>query len=281
MAFDIPTLKAAPHCSGILNIKQLGWNRIVNGDTFSVSIDVNTLFTALSVTYKVNGPNTLDGYEIIDIYTEIVFNNVTYQVTRVYFNLYAQMTPMFCIGPKGGNSSDWNCLIQIGNSFGIPFFNHAGALPNYPEKCDCSTDVGQLPSCNQFNFLSGVMLYDVTKNVSATRHYSPEAIPFLPILEFFYIPPLQSALTANEYSYYPAWTAMLGQGHSFFQKTSWRRSIYDFSKTRSFGTGAFIAFQSLSLDDWGISADKYQLKNGACSDTMTSPQFANLASNPW
>ena len=159
----------------------------------------------MAVAYRVNGPQTLAKYITIDIWTEFTFNDVLYQVVRKYDNLYPQMAPMFCLGPKGGDLDNWNCLIKIGKSFGIPYMMHAGALSSYPEKCDCSTSVGQLDACNQMNLLAGAIVYDVTTNKAATEGFPAKAIPFLPAMEFFYVPPLQSAAMANEFAFFPAW----------------------------------------------------------------------------
>ena len=82
---------------------------------------------------------------------------------------------------------------------------HAGALSSYPEKCDCSTSVGQLDACNQINLLAGVIVFDVTKNSTATKGFSARAIPFLPAMNFFYVPPLLTAAMANEFAFFPAW----------------------------------------------------------------------------
>ena len=281
MSFDLPTISRVSACNNIINPALLGYNPNFDGTTLTFTINVYTLFSTMVVANLVNGPDSLKAYVTIDVYAEFMFRGVDYQVMRKYDNMFPTMHPMYCLGPKGSNATEWNCLIKIGDTFGIPFYLHAGPSPSFPSKCDCATTVGNTAACNQFNFLSGVIVHDYTNNASATREYQANIRPFLPALEFFYVPPVYSASIANQLAYYPAWAAMLGQGNQQYSDPLWRENAYQFSYTTSFGYGSLIVFQSFTARDWTVSKDKYQLRFGACADTFLTPNFERFYSNTW
>ena len=282
MAFDVQTLsKNTSECYLIVNPPLLGYDPSVDGNTLTIKIDVYSLFSTLVVANKINGPNSLNKYVTINLYAEFEFRGVIYQVKRKFDGLYPTMSPMYCLGPKGSNSSEWNCLLKIGNSFGIPFLVHSGATSSFPQKCDCSTNIGRSPACNQFNLLSGVIMHDYSKNYSGTASFQDHIKPFLPALEVFYVPPVQSASTANQLAYYPAWAAMFGQGSPQFDDPLWRQNAYQFSYTDTFGYASLIVFQSFTARDWTISKNKYQLRQGSCADSFSTPSFQNLIHKPW
>ena len=74
---------------------------------------------------------------------------------------------------------------------------------------------------------------------------------------------------------------MVGQHHPQFKDPEWRTQAYEFSYTSSFGYGSLIAFQSFSARDWSVSINKYQVRNGACSDSIATPNFAKFYTNAW
>jgi len=282
--FDITGLNSDRTCNSTVNPKQLGWSKEITGNVFTMTLDVRTLFSCMAVTLLVNGDDTLDYFVNIRIVAEGTFNGVTYQAIDKYDTQYPGMAPMTCIGPKGGASSDWNCVIRMGNSYGIPFFNHQGSNPNYPTKCDCTNpsltsippDANMFFYCNKFDFLSGIIVYDIGKNTTATRGYSDDFKPFVPLLEVFYVQPSVSAKECNDKVFYPAFAALAVQANtttgyqssygSVYRSHSWRDSYYNFTATNSFGYGSIVLWRAFSDYDKSVTSNFFQLANGACAD---------------
>ena len=80
--------------------------------------------------------------------------------------------------------------------YGFPFFVHRGADTSYPTRCNCSTPVGHSDACDDFDFLVGVAVFDHTYNSTSLDKplsaYPAKFVPFLPILELLYVPPIIS-----------------------------------------------------------------------------------------
>jgi len=202
------------------------------------------------------------------------------------------MAPLTCIGPKGGNQSEWNCVIRIGNSYGIPFFTHYGQSQTYPTPCACPTESS---ACDTFDFLSGMMVYDVTKNATAYSHmgYSQAFAAFLPVLEVFYMPPPFSAAACSQLTYFPSFaslstqsqaniTASVNATNNKLRSRSWRQQHYNFSTTLSYGTGSLITWRSSSPTDQSVSPYFFQLANGGCADVAYWPSaFERLQNVSW
>lgn len=283
MFFDINTLTNVAGCNETLNSRLLGYNPLTDGSTVTITVDVASLFATMVVANDVNGPNSMNKFVSIDKYTDFSYEGVEFEVYRKYDPVYQDMQPIYCLGPKGSNASYWNCLLKIGDSYGVPFFTHSGANNEYAQKCDCTTSAGKSDACNQFNFLSGVILHDYSTNSSNVIHSMPDNIrTFLPALEFFYKPPVNSPSTANQLAFYPAWAAVHGQGLPQYQDPDWRQNAYSFTQTSSFGTGSIIVFAtSRSSQDYSVSPYKYQVRKGACSDSFSSPHFPAFYDNPW
>ena len=72
----------------------------------------------------------------------IIFSFFFLSFSPIPDSSYPSMDPLYCLGPKGSNATDWNCLVKMGTSYAIPFFAHSGPNKQYPQRCDCSTTVG-------------------------------------------------------------------------------------------------------------------------------------------
>jgi hypothetical protein len=199
---DVSSFFSEPLCNNSINPYVLGWDPNVNSRSIPLTLDVNALMTALAVSTKINGDQSFIFLEVISVIVEKQeFRGAYYSVIQTFDPLYPQMSPIFCLGPydpnlflnrNGFNSSDWNCVIQMGSSYGFPIFIHSGANDSIPTPCDCSTEVGSSARCDKFSFLAGVAVYDITSNETATKDYPPEFQPFLPMMELLYIPPVIS-----------------------------------------------------------------------------------------
>ena len=269
-----------PKCQGIINAKELGWNPTVTGNTFSISIDTIALFTALAVAEQVNGPTTLDKYVTFTEVSKAVWKDgVEYSIVDKYDPGYPGMAPVTCVGPTGSTAENWNCLLRIGSSYGIPFLTHRGANTTFPVPCECSSN-GDLDACDDFNLLLGLIVFDHESQPSLIAGYPKAFQPIIPFLEVFYIPPLFPAKLANRLSFYPAFAAMFGQNNTKMQSATWRSDAYSYTST-NFGTGSIIVINSFSEIQSGVTADNLQLTDGACADQMSTDKFSNFYSNKW
>ena len=270
-----------PLCQGIINAKLLGWNPMITGNTFAINIDVIALFTALAVAERVNGPTTLDRYVTFTEVSKAVWTDgVEYSIVDKYDPGYPGMAPVTCVGPTNGSSDQWNCLLRIGSSYGIPFLTDRGANATFPEKCDCTSENGNSTICDNFNLLLGLIVFDHKSNPALIAGYPEEFQPIIPFLEVFYVPPLFPAKSANRLSFYPAFAAMFGQNSTVMQSVTWRSDMYSFTST-SFGTGSFIIINSFSNIQSGVTADNLQLDDGACADQITTKKFYRFYDNRW
>lgn len=284
MFFSYSAMMMDPSCNATLNPYLLGYNPLVTGDVFQINLDANSLFSALVTSYKVNGPLTMDSFITIDQFAQFKFRGVWYQVIRKYDSTHADMAPIYCLGPKYQDSSTYNCLLKMGNSYVIPFLTHAGSGgAQDPIRCQCSAPNGHSATCDEYNLISGALVYDYSKNASYTSHFPAAMVPFLPALEFFYIPPVQNGSTANYNAFSAAWAATIGYNNSKYnyKNPTWRKSAYEFGITASFGYPAIVAFHSYTSFDASVSPNKYQLRNGACADSVSTPYFDNFIDNPW
>jgi len=84
----------------------------------------------------------------------------------------------------------------VGDVYGFPFFVHRGADSSYPTRCNCSTPIGHSDACDDFDFFVGVAVFDHTVNSTSLDKplsaYPVKFVPFLPILELLYVPPVIS-----------------------------------------------------------------------------------------
>ena len=170
---DMTSVQTNPSCygpSGAFPSKslpnRLGWDPTVSGNTLSVSINVHALFTALAVSYQVNGPSTLNRFlRIANISSaKWFYDGQDYTLADIYDQNYPGMAPISCVGPTSAGPEKWNCFLRIGDSYGIPFLQHKGANSTFPQKCLCSDGTGKSEACNKLNLMFGVVVYDHTRH---------------------------------------------------------------------------------------------------------------------
>ena len=118
------------------------------------------------------------------------------------------MDPMFCIGAEDDTIDEWNCVIAVGNTYGAPIFQHAGATEELATRCDCASPEGLTDHCDAFDFLAGLFVFDGPANQTALSQYPKSFQPFVPMMEFFYLPPEVGIREANDLAFKPAWTAI-------------------------------------------------------------------------
>ena len=116
MHFDMDVFYHNLNCSRAVNPHVLGYNDATDGNSFTFSIDVHTLFAALVVAYKINGPNSLKLFQKIDnVISGTWFMGKQYDVQRWYDPMNPQMEPMFCIGETGADVDTFNCVVAAGD----------------------------------------------------------------------------------------------------------------------------------------------------------------------
>lgn len=281
LQFSYKAFLASPSCNNVLNPFMLGYNPSVTGDAFSITLGAKAIFAALATSHQVNGADTMSSFVTISEIVTGKYEGVQYTVFSKFDPNFPTMKPIFCLGPTNASAEYWNCFLRLSSkTYGIPFLRHAGASSTYPTPCDCSTN-GHLPICDSFNLTFGAFIFDYSKNMSVAQAYPAAFRPFLPLLEFFYKPPANNGRDANRKAFSASWAAIFGQNISTFKKAAWRASAYEFSATPSYGTAAIVVVSVGSTWDFGVSMNKYQLTDGACADSVTSPHFHKLQSEAW
>ena len=151
MEFDSSTFGIFKSCGQVLTpsfMNNLGWIPTVDQSTLYIKTDVRTLFSALAVAYRVNGLRTLEKFaKVKDIFSNVPYLDYTgtirkYAGIQVYDPNYPGMIPMTCIGPSS-STSEWNCLIRVGSTYGAPFVQQSGTNRQYPDVCNCSLASGK------------------------------------------------------------------------------------------------------------------------------------------
>eukprot|EP01042_Synura_sphagnicola_P003723 gene3723-4644_t len=87
-------------CNGIVDQELLGYNAAVTGDQFVVKLDVQALFSALSVNFKVKGPSSISYFTT----TKVILSSVTYDgvalsMVEKFDSNYPGRGVMTCVGP--------------------------------------------------------------------------------------------------------------------------------------------------------------------------------------
>jgi hypothetical protein len=75
------------------------------------------------------------------------------------------------------------------------------------------------------------------------------------MLEFFYLPPEVGISEANDLVFTAAWVAAKGDetGNPLFSQPAFRKQMYSWSETESFGTASLVNFRLYSEFDRSVS----------------------------
>ena len=292
MTFETSEFYNHSSCNEAVDLFQLGWDPLVTPHYFKIDLDVTSLLTAVSVSTRVNGPDSFQSVELVSKYVENVdFLGTNYSVYQMYDPLYPQSDAIYCIGPSstGGTTYiGWNCVLNEGNVYGYPIFIHAGANSTYPVECNCATN-GHSAECDEFDFLVGLAVFNATANTSTVDkpvdQYPVEFQPFLPIMELLYVEPIVTIATGNKQVFDSAFASIFSQQSANPELTNpeWRKEKYQWCLTFSFGYCSLIMWHSSttsSLEDF-VTDNLYLIHDGACTDSVTTPNFHVLEDNPW
>ena len=88
---------------------------------------------------------------------------------------------------------------------------------------------------------------------------------------FFYLQPVIGIIESNEAAYVPAWIASdygQAQPKPEYSSPEYRKSIYAFSHTESFGTASLVVFHLSSADDRAINIHNKQVSGQQIYETF-------------
>jgi hypothetical protein len=174
---------------------------------------------------------------------------------------------MWCI--ERSEDDEKHCVVKVGNSYGIPFFHQRGNNLTFPERCNCSSTNYVREYCDQFSLLCGMFTWDISINLTATAGYDADFKYLIPVIEYLFEEG-RNVRNTSEASYDAAWVGYYGQelSNAQFTDSTYRNEIYSFSNSTSFGTASLITYYVGSPSDATVSAAKYQLYNGSCSNSL-------------
>ena len=274
MGFNINSFNSDPTCNGVVDLKILGWDPLVNSNEFELQLDVTSLFTAVAASVYINGPATYDTLEITRVVVaDVEFQGVTYSVFEMYDPLYPQMQPMYCLGPSKLYPINWSCLLRSGSVYGYPIFIHKGQNNTYPTRCNCSVPLESSSLCHGFDFFAGFAFYDMHSNYTSVdktlSEYPTTFQPFLPIMELLFVEPVVSVESGNKRIFESAFAA-LNQGKSdSFTDSDWRVEQYEWCKTYSFGYCRLLLWRSSDDFTTIVTDNLYSIPAGMLPDTKT------------
>jgi hypothetical protein len=243
----------------------LGYISGVNTNQLTVKFDVRTLVTVMAVNLGI-----LDFDQLVEIpgySSNYTYAGTPYNVSRYFNPKYPGMSEFSCIKDIDLKK----CIVSIGATYAIPLFNHMGQNGILPQPCFCSSiNVSELDNqyfpCNMFYLMSGLMFWPEAM-------FSPNAA-FEMILKYN-----ESISLINELSYNASfWASYWGQqspNRVEFNGQTTRQLNYQFCNT-SYGTCSLITFSSFDsyLDNFAISDSYFQLRYGACRDTISTTEEA-------
>ena len=107
-------------------------------------------------------------------------------------------------------------------------------------------------------------MHPFLRGTHSARPPPPSFSSFAPF-RFFYLPPVNGIVHSNEAAYIPAWIAS-DYGQTWnpkpeYSSPEFRKSIYAFSHTESFGTASLITFHLTSEYDKAINPHNKQVND--------------------
>lgn len=279
------TLSSNTRCNSTITPSEFGYDGDDTGDIFTVKLNGNALFNAIGFGYKSSFEISLtDTFPTIAVYTTGVYQGVSYTVLQKADEIRPHSEIMYCVGPTANveTSEDFNCVVRIGNTFGVPYHVHFGKNESFPEQCTC--DSGPLPDiCHKKKLLAGILYWDITSNPAITSQHDEYFQPFLPLIEYFQDHTVNSTQTDV---YEPAWIAYqslkLSSPSPLFNDSTYRQSLYDFSNTASYGYGSLLVYYLSSDYEYEVSYNRYAVRNGSCSElAYASSNFSKLIEVPY
>jgi hypothetical protein len=246
---------------------------------------VDSVFTAIATSSSLGIANPFS--KLVSVRTvadSVPFLGKNISILEMYDIHHSDMDPIFCLGPTATYPLDWSCVVAMGNTYGIPLFNHIGYDDFSPLRCNCSTN-GHSKQCDKFDFLIGIALYDTSRNetVKGKRVDSfPESFrPFLPLLELFYTGTYKKYSYYNDAAFHASFAAARMGKNPALNNSTWRQEAYSWCFTESFGYCSIVMWESSDKDNHVVSEHLLQVPDGACSDSVSTSHFSNLIDLSW
>lgn len=168
-----------------------------------------------------------------------------------------------------------HCGVMLGkNYYAIPLLNSYGADDYYPKYCDCADGMGLAPKCQTFDFLSGLLFFPFYQDQTSEAN--------LAIIEL-----VTSVVPTYQYNFsslaYNAMFAGANVGNTslapYFNSAEYRAQAYDWCAMAA-GNCSILSINSVDTLNTAVNSYYYQLPNGSCSNSLTSPNFQRLVDTP-
>lgn len=264
LSYNYDEFFANDRCNSVISADMVGYSEVNNGNTMSIAFDVRTVSTALAVNMGALSIYQLQQLNFGDT-MYFSYKNVNYTLGQYYDPRYPSMAPVFCSTSK--TYPALCALVFFNDTFALPVFNHQGANTSEPSYCDCSTGVGHEPACSDFNLLVGFLLYN-----------SPTGV-------FDMMDLLYGGTVSPQNVSRSAYDAMFAASQSVFtdayENSSFREMAYNFcmvpGESRSCSILTITAEDTLNT---AVNENYYQLWNGSCRNSMSTPYWNSLVETP-
>ena len=275
-----------PTCNTTVDPVHMGYDSVLNGDTFAMTLDSRTLIDSMSVNLDLLLFSSLS---IVGESHTYHFENHGYNYTGNYYTdaWYVGMRPLFCLDNPGYQMDDDElegginniCFISIGDVTGLPIFLHFGAgnfndygpMANSPMNCECD-EFGHDNQCDVFNLMSGFMFFDglsLAESVDIWLNLTIAA---------------GDSYRLNQQAYNASWASAAStyspEVDPVINDPDWRNAAYEFCRTEAYGYCSIMIFNSYgdSVFDKSLSPSLFLVNNGSCAPQFTIPEtsYANL-----
>lgn len=255
-------------CSDAVIPDSVGYVKTLDGDIYTVIMDVRTFATAMAVNYGILKIATL---KIVDKEPRtFVYRNVSYSIAQYYDVRYPLMATISCLQntsviPHTQQQFQTVCFYVMGETFALPVFNHYGASPKEPVFCNCNNDIGSSRACNEFNLLSGLVFYKNTFHSIKDNNKTE-------ILKDFGLFNLMSLL--EKYQTYRLFNkaaynaSYIGAATNYEPSQGAITDAFNFCSVGNITCSLFL-FNSFGPTDFEVSNYKYQVFNGSCANSTS------------
>lgn len=257
-----------PICSAAVIPDSVGYVSYLDGDVYTITMDVRTFSTAMAVNYGVIPINNL---KVVDKELRtFTYRNVSYTIAQYYDVRYPLMATVSCLKntsviPHTQAQFETLCFYVMGETFALPVFNHYGASPKEPTFCNCNNDIGSSRACNEFNLLSGLIFYK--SNFQKIQHSNKTEI--LKDFGLFNLMTLIDKYPTYRLFNKAAYNVSFLGAASQYEPT--QGDVTDAFNFCSLGneTCSLFLFNSFDPTGFEVSNYKYQVFNGSCANSTS------------
>ena len=266
--FNYSQFIANPICSAAVIPASVGYINYLDGDVYTITMDVRTFSTAMAVNYGVVPINVL---KLVDKETRsFVYRNVSYAIAQYYDERYPLMATISCLQntsviPRSQQQFQTVCFYVLGETFALPVFNHYGASPKEPTFCNCNNDIGSSRACNEFNLLSGLVFFRNQVDYKLISNKDEVLKDFglfnlMALLEKY-----QNYRLFNKAAYNASY---LGAASEYTPTEADVTDAFSFCSVGNITCSMFV-FNSFDPTGFEVSNYKYQVFNGSCANSTS------------